>query len=74
MDNTTNQQTRIGNSKESLTQIVRFKSYTFELIVLEVKTHAERLRHRSCERPLNANFHRLYMCLMLCAPLDWQYA
>ena len=22
--------------------------------------------------PLNANFHRL--CLMLCAPLDWQYA
>ena len=28
---------RIGNAKESLTQIVRFKSYTFEFIVRKLK-------------------------------------
>ena len=32
-----NQQTRIGNAKERLTQIVRFKSYTFEFIVRKLK-------------------------------------
>ena len=29
--------TRIGNAKESFTQIVRFKSYTFEFIVIKLK-------------------------------------
>ena len=40
---TGNQQTRIGNAKESLTQIFGFKSYTFEFIVREIK-HYFRLR------------------------------